>query len=113
MAVAAEVLFGGELLVEAGGLKDGADLATKGVAMAVYVLAQHLNGVGGRGDEGAEYAEESGFAAAVGAEEAEDFGGVDGESEVVECDASAIPVGEGGDLDDGGVEGFGAHVGAL
>ena len=73
---------------------------------------QHRDRPGGGGHERGEDAEEGGFAAAVGAEEAEDFAAVDVEGEVVEGDAVAVAVGELVDLDDvpGGCGGVGGNV---
>jgi hypothetical protein len=93
MALVAEVFFGGQLLVETGGLEDDADLAADEIALGFEVEAQEVDGAIAQGDEGGEDSEEGCFTAAIGAEKAEDGGGGDGEVEVAKGDAVAVGVG--------------------
>src|SRR5580658_3376695 len=100
MALLAEVFFGGELFIEAGGLEDDADVAADFVAVLGEIEAEDFDGARRRGNEGAENSEEGGFAAAVGAEEAEDFAGVHAQGEIRERGMFAVRVVEVLNIDD-------------
>src|SRR5208282_376466 len=96
-----EVLVGGELEVDALGLEDDADMAAQRSGLANGVEAGD-GGAAGSGDhEGGKYAEESGLAAAVRAEKAEKFGGVNVEGDAIERGAVLIAVDEVANDNDG------------
>ena len=101
MAVVAEVFFGGELFVERGGLEDDGDLGADLIRIAGEFEVEDANGAVLRRDQRGEDAEEGGFAGAIGAEEGEDFAGVDVEGEIGEGGALAVGMGEVGDGDGG------------
>ena len=77
MSMMPKVLCGGELFIQAGGLEDDADALADFLHIVGSVEAEHLHGAARRGDQGGEDSEERGFAAAVRAEESEDFAGLD------------------------------------
>ena len=88
-----EVFLDGQVLVKAETLGHVADLALDGVAVGDDVVAEAnaLAFVGAQ--QAAQHADEGGFAAAVGAEEAADFSGADLEVNVVHGGDAAEPLG--------------------
>src|SRR5476651_448404 len=73
MALRAQVLFHGEGLVQALRLEDYAYLAPHGARLALHVVAGNDGVAFGGRHHGGENSEERGFAAAVGAQQAEDY----------------------------------------
>ena len=53
-------------------------------------MAVEANGAGVCGDEAGDHVERGGFASAVGAEEADDFTGLDGDGDAIDDGAPAI-----------------------
>ena len=90
MADDAEVLFGGELHVDAGRLEDDSDIAPDLGGLAGDVVAQNESSAGGGDHQSRENTKRGGLAAAVGAEQAEDFGRADVEGNVVQGGAIAV-----------------------
>src|SRR5215469_8919693 len=96
-----EVFLGGQLLVETGGLEDHADLLANAVAIDSGAEAENPDATLRRGDQRREDAEERRLPAAVGAEKAEDFAGLDAQAQVVQRGPVAVGKAEIRDLDDG------------
>ena len=90
MPLMPEVFLGGQLLIEAWGLEDDADLPAKLIAIRGKIESEHGDFAGLDGNERAENSKESGFAAAVGAEESEDFAAADFEGKIVQCQARRL-----------------------
>lgn len=89
-----EVFVGGELWVNALGLEDDANVAAQGSGLVDGVKAGDRGAAGSGDHERGKNAEESGFAAAVRAEEAEEFGGANVEGDAVERGAVLIAMDE-------------------
>ena len=96
-----EVFVGGELGVDALGLEDNADVAAHGSGLADGVEAGD-GGAAGSGDhERGKNSKESGLAAAVRAEQAEEFGGTNVERDAVKRGAVLVAVDEVANGNDG------------
>ncbi len=89
-----EVFVGGEFEIDARGLEDDADVAAQRSGLANGVEAGDGGAAGGGDHEGGKNAEQSGLAAAVRAEKAEKFGGVNLEGDAIERGAVLITVDE-------------------
>src|SRR5215472_16418496 len=85
-----EIFFRGELDVDALCLEDDADLAAEAVGIFGGVGAENDGAASARKHQGRENAEERSFAAAVWAEQAEQFGGAHVEGHVVEGGAVLV-----------------------
>ena len=67
------------------------------------VFAEDVDAAGGGGEQAGEHLDGGGFACAVGAEEAEELAGSDGEIDVADCGELAETAGEGGGVNGRGV----------
>ena len=83
-----EVLADGEVFVHGWGVGCEADVA-EGVAVLIEYGIEDSNFAAGEGLESAGGAEESGFAGAVGADEAEEISAAQGEGDIVDGDEGA------------------------
>ncbi len=94
-----EVLGCGEAAEEGEAFGDDADLAFDFDGVGGGVEAENLDGAGGGREEAGEHLDGGGFAGAVGAEEAEELAGGDGEIDVLNGGEIAETTGEacGGD----------------
>jgi len=100
-----EVFSGGEVVVHDHFFADEADVGADLAVLGDDVEAGDGGGAVGGSGEGAEHADDGGFACAVGSEEAEDFAGHDLEADVVDGGEVAehfLEVGDG----DGGLAGL-------
>ena len=97
----AEVLLGGEVAVERRVLEHESDVPADVVAFAGDVEAAHAGGAGGGPRKRAEHVDRRALAGAVGAEEAEDLAGSDGERDAADGLDLAVGLGEVFDLDGG------------
>ena len=92
MADVLQVLVGRELYVDAGRLKDHADMLAKASRIGGRVAAvDHCTATHGQHERGKD-AEHGRLAAAIGAEQAEDLGGINVEGDALECGASVVGV---------------------
>src|SRR5215471_16211878 len=82
-AVKFEVFGGGEVAVEAGVLKDDAELLADFVGLTPGVESIKFEATAGRREQSGEHFDGGGFASAVGAEESKDFAGGDVEGDDV------------------------------
>ena len=96
----AEVFGGGEAAEEGEAFGDDADLALDFDGVGDGVEAEDLDGAGGGSEQAGEHLDGGGFAGAVGAEEAEELAGSDGEVDVLNGGEFAEAAGEAGG-DDG------------
>src|ERR1019366_3882070 len=101
MSLMPEVLASGKFQVDAWGLKDDADAAAQGSRLANGVEASNSGIAGGRNHERGKNAEKRGLAAAVGTEQAEEFGGANVEGHSIERGAVGIAVNDVAHLNDG------------
>ena len=101
LGVEAEVLLGGEVAVERRVLEHEADVPADVVALAGDVEAAHAGGAGGGPRQRAEHVDRRALAGAVGAEEAEDLAGSDGERDAADGLDLAVGLDEVLDLDGG------------
>src|ERR1039458_7277871 len=99
VALGAEVFFDGEGFIEALRLEDHAHRSAHGGGVAFHVMPGDDGGAGGGHHHGGEYPEQSGLAAAVRPEQAEDFALFYFETDVRERDAVTIAMGEIFDFD--------------
>lgn len=99
MTLAAQVLGNRQAPVQALGLKDNSDPFANQRRLADHVVAGDARLAAGRRHHGRENAEESRFAPAIRAEQAEDLLRPDPEADVVEGHAATVTVGETIDLD--------------
>ena len=106
VAVVDQVLLGRQLLVEAGGLEDDADLPADAVPGVGRVHPHDTDPARRGGDEGRQDAEQRRLAAAVGAEQRECLAGLDPQRQLVQRDAKAVTMRELLGLD-GGSRGHG------
>ena len=90
MSLMPEIFVGGEFQVDALGLKDHADLAPQARRFLRGVAAHDGGASGGRKHQGGKNPEERGLAAAVGAEQAEQFRGAHVERNAVQSGAVAV-----------------------
>ena len=96
-----EVFVGGEFGVNALGLEDDADVAAQGSGLPNSVEAGDRGAAGSRDHECGKNPEESGLAAAVWAEKAEEFGGTNVEGNAVKRSAVLIAMDEVANGNDG------------
>ena len=94
MALVPEIFGGGQLQVDALGLEDDADLAAQLVGFLGRVKSHDDGPPAGGYHQGGKDAEQGGLAAAVGPEQAEEFGGADVERNAVQGSASVVAVDE-------------------
>ena len=78
------VFVGGEFVVDAGVLKDDAELLARGGLMGDGIEAVELHAAAGRRQQRGEHLDGGGFAGAVGAEKREDLALGDIEGDVVD-----------------------------
>ena len=97
----AEILGGGEAAEESEAFRDDADLALDFDGVSGGVEAEDLNAAGGGSEQAGEHLDGGGFACAVGAEEAEELAGGDGEIDVLNGGEFAETAGEIGGGDSG------------
>src|SRR6266545_2346353 len=95
-----DVLPAGEDLVDGGGLARQADAGAHAIGVGADVDARDAGAAGVGLEQGGEHADEGGLAGAVGAEQAVDAAGRDGEAEAVQRADLAEVLGEPLDLDD-------------
>src|SRR4051812_11452793 len=89
-----KIFGGGELYVDALGLEDDADLASKSVGIGSGIVAHDDGASAHRKHESRKNTEHRGLAATVGAEQAEDLGLAHVEADAVESSASVVLVTE-------------------
>ena len=107
-----EVFVGGEFGINALGLEDDADVATKGSGLANGVEAGDRSAARGRDHECGKNPEESSLAAAVRSEKAEEFGGAHVEGNAFERGAVLIAMDEVANGNDGdGLAGWFGRLG--
>src|ERR1700675_4415573 len=102
MSLMTEVFVGGEFGVDALGLEDDADVAAQGSGLANGVEAGDRGAARSRDHECGKNAEKSGLAAAVRAEEPEEFGGAHVEGNAFERGAVLIAMDKVANGNDGG-----------
>jgi hypothetical protein len=94
MALVLQVFGDRQLQVEAARLKDDADLLAHLVRLARNIEALNGSATAGWGHQRRQDAEEGGFPAAIGAQQAEDLRSAKLEAEVIEGEALSIAVGQ-------------------
>ena len=99
MADQHQVLFRRQLDVDALRLEDDADIAPHQCRLARYIVAHDQGASAGGHHQGRENAEGRGFAAAVGAEQAENLGGTHLEGDASQRDSISVLVAEVLELD--------------
>ena len=102
MSLMADVFGDRQFFVEAGGLKDDADVAADFLLVVVEIESQDFDPADLQRDQGRQQAEEGGLAAAVGAEKGEDFARGDRQRQVGEGLPLAVPVAQLRNVDRGG-----------
>ena len=105
LGVEAQVLLGGEVVVESRVLEDQADVASHLGALGDDVEARHLGAAGGRPDQGAQHRDRRRLAGAVGTQEPEGLARRHREAHLAHRVELAVALGEvgGGDHRGGGV----------
>ena len=96
-----EVFGRGETAEKRHALGDDTDLALERDGVLREVFAEDFDAAGGGGEQAGEHLDGGGFACAVGAEEAEELAGCDGEVDAVDGGEVAEAAGKGGGLDGG------------
>jgi hypothetical protein len=96
-----QIFVGGEFGVNALGLKDDSDMAAQGSGLADGVEAGDGGAARSRNHESGKNAEQCGLAAAVRAEESEEFSGLNVEGDAIESGATLVKMHEVANGDDG------------
>ena len=94
MTLVGEVFADRQFLVEARRLENHAEMAADCVRLAEEIEAEKIGAAIGRPNERRKDAEESGLSAAVRAEQAENFAGIDRERDLIERPPLAVAVGQ-------------------
>src|SRR6266576_200740 len=92
MALVPEILVGGQFFIDALCLKNYADLAAHCGRILRGIGVCNQGSTGGGNHEGGENSEKRGLAAAIGPQQAEEFGGANVERDVVERRTTVIAV---------------------
>src|SRR5262249_6593213 len=99
MALMHQIFVSGELLIEAGRLEDDTDAPPNLLRLRGDIETEDANGAALGADQGRENAKGGGLAAAVGAEQSEDFASADGETQPIEGCSSSVVVKQPRDFD--------------
>src|SRR5437762_3390628 len=110
MTVMNEIFRHGQLGIEAGILEDHAEPRANALGFPLEIVPEHAHSALAGPNQRREDLEQSGLAAAVGAEQSEDLAALDGEADSPQRFALAVAVSEVGDFDRRGHGGTAMHL---